>query len=404
MILDHFRFDASSRSRMSATITFESEILPEGLRRSEEVWFEWPGSYFSPECANPDPFAIAAIPFALILGEDIHIRSPISQRLLLNLLDVIAVYRSYYPATTKDVQIFCTTESRSAHGSKRVGSFFSGGIDSLYNIAELRRLNELHGTPPVSDLWLVHGADIRLNDVALWQQTRDRLSAASKAFTFVDIATNLRELHGRFIPWPELGFSSVLGAIAKLFSEKCDLALIGSAWTFAHQIPHASTPLIDPLWSCDRQNVMHFTGRTSRLDKVRVIQSHAPEFLPGLRVCYKNPDGAYNCGVCEKCLRTQLELLCTNPSAGLEQFERHLSPEAISQIRLSRSPDTQYATFFWKDLARASRSAGMGEIAQAIDRMLLRHAFRYHTRQTRKLIARKLRTAAAALGLSRARG
>lgn len=391
MILDNFELAPSARCRMSATIEFESETLPFGLNRRERIWFEWPGDYWTPDAPNTDAFAIAAIPLALVLGEDIRIQSPISQRLLLNLLDVIAVYRSYYPQTTKAVQILCATESRAPIGNTRVGSFFSGGIDSLYNIAEFRRLHDLYGTPLVADLWLVHGADIPLTDRELWKKTHDRLASVSKDFEFVDIATNLRNVYGNFISWPEIGSSAVLGAIAKLFSDKCGLALIGSSWEFSCTIPHASTPLIDPLWSCDRQNVMHFTGRTSRLDKMKAIQSHAPEFLPGLRVCYENREGAYNCGVCEKCLRTQLEILCANPSASLEQFEQRLSPEAISRIRLSRSPNSQYATVFWRDIEAASRTAGMHEIATAIDRMLLRHAFRYHTRQIRRSLSRKLR-------------
>ena len=50
------------------------------------------------------------------------------------------------------------SETRPRNSETRIGSFYSGGVDSMYNIAEHRRLNQEFGVPLVSDLWLVQGA------------------------------------------------------------------------------------------------------------------------------------------------------------------------------------------------------------------------------------------------------
>lgn len=394
MVVTDFEVSTADRVRARATFVLESSAwrFPSTGTRELEVWFDWPAAYATPDEPPVDAFAVLALPVALATGERLRIERPVSGRLLLNLLEAASVYRSYFPRLVHPVEIEADSRSALPAASRRIGSFYSGGVDSLYNIAEMRRLDRAYGTGSVTDLWLVHGMDIELDDTDLWDATKGQLAplANELGFRVADVRTNARASQQALVEWTRTGFGSVLGSVAKLFAPEVPLALIGSWASYENvTLPHASTPLVDPLWSCDAQSVRHFTARASRQDKLDTIMVEAPEFLQILRVCYKNPSGAYNCGTCEKCLRTQCGLVVANPGADLSMFDVRLSSDALEGIDLPCEPDKAYAWDMWRDLAshmpksrfRNERAA----IARALRRNRLRCLFAVRSRTKRFL-------------------
>ena len=90
---------------------------------------------------------------------------------------------------------------------------------------------------------------------------------------------------------------------------------IGASHDMANPVPIGSHPAVDGLFSSQRITVIHDGARFSRFQKVRELASW-PAALAALRVCPGQSAGIeLNCGVCEKCLRTRLELL----AAGIEE-------------------------------------------------------------------------------------
>jgi len=387
IISDFMQTTSGGRARSQATFTLEHGVFPATGSSQAVVFFDWPSAYSAVERSNTDSFAIAALPFCLQTGERLRIEKPISSTLLLNLLEVSEVYRLYFPKTVYPVEIECDVRPRENRVALGTGSFFSGGIDSIYNVAEMRRLSTSHGLDMVTDLWLVRGTDIRLTDSQLWDDSHHRLQkAVGEEFRFADIATNLRDVHSGLVPWTDTGFSSILGAIAKLFAEQCDVALIGSTLSYAEQIPHASSPLIDPLWSCDRQTVRHFTSRVSRNEKVAVASDYAPDLMAEVRVCYENRDGKYNCGVCEKCLRTQLALVCHGRDTDLNQFSDVITIPNMLRIELPCDPKKRYTWLFWRELSTLARETGNFDFANACDAMLRKNRMACPLRRLKALV------------------
>lgn len=371
--------------RVSCQCELESKATFHSGTQIETLWFEWPSEYFEPNSVCFDAFAVSILTIATSLGEDLTIDGKISNELLLNLQEAIAVYHWYFPKLSHEISIKGAriSSTHRAH-SHRVASFYSGGVDSLFNIAGLIRHKRIYGGHETSDLWLVHGMDIPLQDLELWNSVSTRLHEIQDLIPIqiVNIRTNARELQRGIVPWSQLGFSCILGGVSKLFSEFVPSVLIGSYDTYDRCVPHSSSPLVDHLWSCSRQSIRHYSARFSRLDKLEVIKGEMPGLLNILRVCWRNLGGEYNCGVCEKCLRTQaqLELVSArNLTASFPELDLY---ESIMDLEFSSSEkDSQYTIWYWKEIQIKARENGAQQLFTATSIMLMKNHYVYRLPQ-----------------------
>jgi len=99
--------------------------------------------------------------------------------------------------------------------------------------------------------------------------------------------------------------------------------------------------LLDPLWSSDAVEIVH-DGPNTRIEKLRLLVQY-PEIMARLRVCWENI-GKYNCGLCEKCIRTMLALR----ALGIDRcavFPDTLTPELVRQHELNRD-----SVLCWREL------------------------------------------------------
>ncbi|MES0827536.1 hypothetical protein [Ruegeria sp. SCP11] len=377
------------RCRISALIEIETpnKFFSKSQDSKRELWFDWPEEYFSPTSVRSDAFLLVCLTLAMRLKERLKIHGEVSQTLLVNALEAMAIYNHYFPEYCSPVPIEANGIWIKRPESQRVGSFHSGGVDSLYNIAESRRLHQEFGALPVTDLWLVQGMDIPLENETLWKQTKSTIFEQIRPddnVRCVDIRTNARDIHGNYVAWTKAGFSVVLGAVSKCFAPVVTNALIGSYANYDDVVPHASSPLIDPMWSCDQQTVRHFSCRASRQEKINVIAQKTPHLLAGLRVCYKNPGNAFNCGVCEKCMRTQAQLLVAGHLDKVGTFDEGLTPNSLSHLSLPFDRNAQYSWDFWRDLVLDLREAGQLELVKALEASIRRN-------KVKRMIARTLR-------------
>lgn len=276
----------NGRSRIGAMIEIETpgRTFPKTGTRTQELWIDWPESYFVPGNDRGDAFALICLTLAMCLRERLEVRNGVSQSLIVNVLEAMAIYQHYFPGYCEAVDLKVKGEVRPRSAATRVGSFYSGGVDSLYNIAESFRLNREFGTLPVTDLWLIQGMDISLEQTELWEKTKSSifdLLRPEDNLRHADIRTNARDLHYKIVDWEKLGFSVILGGIAKCFAPMVPNALIGSYAKYDDIVPHASSPLVDPMWSCDEQGVRHFSCRVGRQEKIETVAEYAPHLLGG---------------------------------------------------------------------------------------------------------------------------
>jgi hypothetical protein len=219
---------------------------------------------------------------------------------------------------------------------ERAGLFFSGGIDSFAAL----RSNRLHFSPDhprwIRDGLLVFG--LEQDDPELFKHVLGSLSkvADEAGITFIPVYTNLylnyrqEDAADHFHFWQFEFGGAALAAVAHAFARRFTNVSIASTWYSAE--PWGSHPLLDPNFSSRDLRILHAGTEFTRLDKVRLVAGWDLA-LQNMRVCNmytKYRDGALNCGQCEKCARTMLELVALGALGRTRAFpEQDISPDSV---------------------------------------------------------------------------
>lgn len=282
-----------------------------------------------------EAYASAAWPSALLAGRDLELDRPVSAQWLQGARQIGEVAHEWWgwhrvevhvPAVVRDVGI-------SGPRAPGVGLCFSGGVDSFHSLlAEQARVTVL-----VSAL----GFDIPLDDRARWRQWHDWLTAIGRATgtRVVTIATNVRtHPFASLAPWP-MSHGGALAALGHLLSDSIGELIVSASYPrVMTEAKWGSHWRLDPHWSSGRLQVRHVGAELWRAEKLAaiadnlVVQRH-------LRVCWENTTPDLNCGICEKCIRTQVVLDRLGLLGRFTVFPAGALPDSIDRLPALRNPD-----------------------------------------------------------------
>jgi hypothetical protein len=266
-------------------------------------------------------------------GESANLGS-VSPLLASNLETIRDIYAAWIDGGHQ-VPLNFELSSDAALAAKGVSLFFSGGVDSFYSLIKHR--------DEVDNLVLIHGFDVPLADTKTFDLTEAQAREAARLFgkRLIEVRTNLHwEQPGVPGGWG-MYHGPALAAVTYALAPLHGRMYIASSYSYADLHPWGSHPLLDPLWSTEAVRIVHDGGET-RMDKLRVLVQY-PEALSRLRVCWENL-GEYNCGLCEKCVRTMLGLR----ALGVDRcaaFPDTLTQELVRQQELSHD-----SALFWREL------------------------------------------------------
>jgi len=276
-----------------------------------------------------DASVAAALLPAMSVGATVRVDEPVSPRLLGSLpmvQDIIRNWEQRYPIYGRyqrvDVQ-GVRRDPASVYGSARgTAAFFSAGVDSFYTA--IRHLEEIDA------LILVQGFDFPWDTSELSDQLLSQVRAAAAALgkPLVEVRTDLRAFSDPYAFW-EHYHAAALASTAHLLAARFSKVYIPATQTYAHLSPIGSHPLLDPLWGSEDVELVHDGCESSRIEKVALLASQ-PAAQAHLRVCLVNWDGSYNCGRCEKCLRTMVAMEALGV---LDRFPTFPNQVELSQLR-----------------------------------------------------------------------
>ena len=289
----------SSRIRHSVTVTYD-----DGKVQPEEWWFECAESTANNLTVTGNPWLAALLPLAAHLGGPLRIADAVDPLLLDGAFEALRLWNAWDRAS-HIVPIEVETYSRETHPSgKRIGSLFSGGVDSFF--ALLDNDNRPGIRPPVDELITVWGLDVPLerpDQIAIVQAKLDRI-ANQLGKSRVEVWTNVRSTRLAMLDWGRYSHGCALFAAGHFLEDRYWRLLVPSSYSIRHMNPWGSHIVVDPLFSSSRMRLKYASGHFARMEKVGFIKDF-PIALENVRSCWRHGQGT-NCSKCEKCLRTML--------------------------------------------------------------------------------------------------
>ena len=279
----------------------------------------------------------------------------------------------------------------------RSASLLSGGIDSL----ALIRHN--HGSFPEGHLGRISAGllvnwnvDVDRRDVTLrrayFDRLAQRLESAGLGIEIVQVRSNLTSVAGRDdLRWSRASHGACFAGVAHALGAGFGCVRIGSSYQLRDLKPWGSHPLIDNELSSASVRFAHDGLAMTRMEKTRIVADW-PEGAAVASVCignYGDRLAKWNCGACEKCVRTAASFTAAGYPASAERLiGRHVTSEDIARLRLT----SDVAASFWADIANEAGSSGNAALERAARRLVERYRVR-----------RMLQRAATPLGIRRMR-
>lgn len=282
-------------ARTGPEIAFEAPV-DDGA--SMTVWLRGGGQAL--ELTGAMIVAAVLVP-AMARAEAVTCPLPLDERFRTGLDRIQPILATWYPELTP-VPVEAPTGPVGTPG-RETACFFTGGVDSFH--AALTHADR------VDRLVFVHGFDVPVSGAPrLSRAVIERLdrAAADLGRPLVRVATNLHEYSDAArARWGTHYHGAALAAVAHGLGAGPGRLLVGATHSYTDQFPWGSHPLLDPHWSSASVTLEHVGAEADRVDKVEVLADSAPA-MAHLRVCWQNPDEAYNCGRCAKCVRTMVAL------------------------------------------------------------------------------------------------
>lgn len=334
------------------------------------IWFRSESAFEPyPEAA----LAACAMP-AMRSGETVTVDEPLSPRTLRTQREFQAIQAGWsrhwpfgHPPLREAEVRAPAREPRPRTPTGRVAAFFSGGVDSWSTV-----LTE----PEITDLVFVRGIDIltratHQEGLAERVETELRSAADEVGLPLHVVDTNLRELGEPtgvatpLVRW-ETYYNSALAAVALFLGADFDRVLITGDFDYEVQVNFGASWTIDHLWGNEEMEIVDAGGRFSRLERTAIVAA-SPAARKSLRVCWENPDGAYNCGHCRKC---QMTMAMLDAVGGLEAVET--LPSEIDLERLvAQEPPIREVLIFWEETLEAARQAEKPELERAVATLVI---------------------------------
>lgn len=306
------------------------------------------------------PWVPALLPIAMRTGRPVQFEGEVEGELLDNARRAATVLNEWFPALRALQSVTVASRATMGERASGVGCFFSGGVDSFHSV--------LANRDRITHLIFVEGFDIPLDRTELLEKARSALrsAAADLDLPLVIVRTNVKQFADKnSLLWGRHYHGAALGAVAQALAPTLGTVIVPASYQTADLHPWGSHPDLDPLWSGSRVLIEHHGTDASRPAKVASFADHQVA-LDHLRVCYLNPDEAYNCGECEKCLRTSVNLKVS----GL--LERCRTLPDVSNKQIARMHlDSGAAPFVRENLAELQRQGRRDdELANALNRAL----------------------------------
>jgi hypothetical protein len=323
------------RARLEGATETEIAVAVEGpsgtggtLRFSspDPVWGALPPTH--------DFIAVSLVQYAASEGCDLHVEGPVSAAQLERLDELQTIWSVWRPDKFRRIELSADEEVALPSSDGRGGAVmgFSGGVDAGFALAahSSRSLGRMSRAVELGVL--VVGWDLKHGDHEALTRARASAQRALDEYgvRLAVVSSNWRQ---EFCNAWFMSFNSGLTSILHTFSASCSAAIHATDHSYRLELrmpPYGSNMAVNHLLGNPWFPVISTGGTHRRIERVEFLGDH-PVLLEELRVCYQADAGGSNCGHCEKCVRTQLELRAVG--LGEAAAEAFPSPMTLQDLR-----------------------------------------------------------------------
>ncbi len=343
------------------TITLDAKPQPASFPAPVRIFTEFPGRRLAPPTVLDGPL-FSTLMIAMRQGATVlEIEGPISAAALRNAQAFQEAFVSMLPRYLGMVEI---APREVVAGPRACGEAaimaFSGGLDCTFSLIRHARKLLGHGSYAITHALMVHGLDVRLRHREAFRQLCQRVTPLldELGVELIVARSNVRNPvpHAPKVQLQPYGFSQaaqIAGIFHALAEDRFAHGVIGATEPYRNLLmPWGTNPATDYLLSNAGFGMVHDGAAFVRCEKAAVVAEH-PTALRTLRVCLGQVGG--NCGVCEKCVRTRLNLMAVgvdNPPCFDQPF--HLDMIEAIQLWHPRIQDEAAATVAYAEAAGLS--------------------------------------------------
>lgn len=359
------------------------------------IYYEWrgPDGWALPPPENDNFALLAGLSHAMGQGGRLHVQGRVDRDLLNGVEQYVAFWAFTRPDLFKVVQVSADEELAPRPRDPTRGHAFavSAGLDSTFSLMRNAGGSDARLTRRPGAAFLMQWDSPRNTpDKRAWIEAlrvRAERSTAALGLPLLTCDTNWRALCVDYFAEHPLGIVAAAHALNG-FTAGCMLAADVTYTVEGELVPFGNNHVAVPRLSASHFEVLQYGGQYSRAQKLRMV-AQRPELLGELVVCHARPSARVNCGRCEKCLRTGLELYTLTGEV------RPFLDELPLPWRVAwQKPGTKVTVAFWRVIMKAMPARFVG----------LRAAFAFWTLRSalqRTPLMRALRAAEKGIGAPR---
>ncbi|WP_435950485.1 hypothetical protein [Psychrobacter sp. DM8] len=298
----------------------------------KELWFLYPVGIPLPKDDDCDAYLLATLLPAMQVQADIVVHGSLSLELLSNITELKHIWNKWLPKQYHLIDIKADSIRENEAVIEGAVCAFSGGVDAQFTAYRHAKGLAGYSTRKLLAGVFIQGFDIPLNDKQGFDSAAKIASTVLKDLNIalLLVKTNIRELWD--INWEDYHAAAIASVLCGL-KKYAGTGLIGSGDSYDVLLsPWGSHPMTDPLLSSGSFRIIHDGAGFNRLQKLEVLTKWQIG-LENLRVCWAGGKHDSNCGRCEKCVRTRMNLLLVgaqNPKC----FSTPIEPSVFSGMVL----------------------------------------------------------------------
>lgn len=342
-----------------------AEVLVKEKGRTKLLFFEANQEVWQDPLLNDDFALVALCQYCAARGKDLFIEGKITKSALSHMEEFIQIWSVWKPNLFSRIKMDAASIVDDIPNRELPAVLaFSGGVDAAFSLAihKSKGLGWLNREIKLGVM--IIGYDLKEEDPdAVANAYRAIHSILNDSYDIPAIAVKTNWMQ-EFCPDWLMGFNVGVTSILHLFTSHYAAGIFSSDFNYLQELelePYGSHMVVNHLLGSFTFPIISTGGTHTRLQKIQFLKEF-PDLVGRLRVCWQNNSNGRNCGECEKCDRTRLELIQSG-------IDRDIFNKPYDEERLrNRTITTKPQLMFYEDVLL---SAEEGSIVHAIAKEIL---------------------------------